>query len=200
MRQIWLRHRNGNGKKYGNDCEVSEDTLLDATSSVGDRVEVYDSWILNNSLLSDDAHVSGAHISSSSIRDHVHIVGYSILEISGCDLSGNTRLWQSPKLQDVTLRHVVVFGDAHLVGPWALNDRVRIHRGRWERAPRYHHLRSEQIDVMVSECVEDRFHAGCFCLPYAEWKKKRQRLGARAGWPAGLIEEGFAKMTEWRAD
>jgi hypothetical protein len=202
MNQIWLRHQNGNGKKFGNNCEVSDDSFLDRSSCVGDNAEIFNSRVVDGSVISDNARVSGALISGSNVRDNACVMGYPIAEISGCDLSGNTRVWQSPRLQNVTLRDVSVFGDAELYGPWELNAAVRIHAGAWSQPPRWRLIQGENIHVVISECVEDRFHVGCFCEPYSEWARPgyRERLGARAGWTPEQIEIGFEWFTRWRAN
>src|SRR2546423_1836063 len=107
MQQVWLRHKNGGGKKFGNECEVSSDSFLDRASSVGDRAEVFNA-IIHGSLVCDD----------------VRICGYpSPIEVTDCELTGNTRLWNSPTLRDVALRDVSAYGTAVLRGPWSLDAR-----------------------------------------------------------------------------
>lgn len=181
MRDIWLRHRNGNGKKYGNDAEISPDTVLDRTSVAGDRVEVYGSQILNYSTLTDDTLVINSVIKNSTLAGACRVINSTV--------------------QDVELRNVRVTCGAQLLGPWALDEFVRIDAGVWYRSPRFHVVAGENIRVVLSECTADRFHLGCWCQSYEKWTREgyRQMLGKYAGWTPTQIEEAFDVFTAWRS-
>lgn len=199
MRQLWLRHRNGGGKKYGNDCEVSDDTSLDRTSAVGDEAEVYDS-IVRGSCIYGQSIVSRALVLSSTVRDQCRIIGSGGRPvIKDCDLSGTTKVWQAPTLHNVDLVDVRVYGTAKLEGPWSLKEFVRIHRGTWTAPPRYLLIEGENINTILSECVDDHYHIGCWCLPRETWFRKgyKERLGAHAGWTPEQIELAFNTTVGW---
>jgi hypothetical protein len=181
MRDIWLRHHNGNGKKYGNDAEVSPDTFLDRTSVAGDRVEVYGSQVLNYSTLTDDTLVINSVIKSSTLAGACRIINSTV--------------------EDVELRNVRVTAGAHLIGPWALDECVRIDSGIWRKPPRFYVVKGINIRVVLSECTEDRYHLGCWCLTYDKWTREgyRQMLGKYAGWTPAQIEKAFDTFTAWRS-
>lgn len=199
MNQIWLRHKNGGGKKYGNDCEVSADTYLDRKSSVGDAVEVYTSLIYG-SLITNDSLVSNARIHSSTIKDQCRIVGSGPgVNIVNSELTGNTRVWGHAVIMDVTLENVRVYGNAILQGPWELREFVRVHRGIWLKPPRYVLIDAENIDTVISECVPGFAHIGCFCRSYTDWFRPgyRQMIGKRSGWTSQQVEFTFDTFSTW---
>lgn len=206
MRQIWLRHKNGGGKKYGNDCEVCPKSFMDHSSSAGDNVEVYDSRVIK-SFLSDNAHVSNAHVERSIISGDARVVGYyapwpDCLVIIDSNLSGNTRVRELACVSQVDLANVVVYGRAELLGPWCLSESVRIHQGRWEAPPRYAVIEGNGLRVVVSECVNDCFHLGCWTQTYERWTRPgyRQLLGKHAGWSKEMIEAAYDYFTTWRRE
>jgi hypothetical protein len=203
MNQIWLRHRNGGGKKYGNDCEVGPESYLDRLSRVGDSAEIYYSQIID-SLISDDALVSNAWIEKSSISGNVRVVGFptswpECLIVYNSRLSGATRIRDRAGVINVDLCGPVISGDARLIGPWSLNDCVRIHAGTWNQPPRWTLIDGENVDVVLSECVDDRYHLGCWCLPRETWFRDgyRQRLGKRSGWTPQQIEFAYDTFSQW---
>lgn len=199
MKQIWLRHPNGNGKKYGNDCDVSADTYLDQESSVGDLAEIYDSRIYESKVYGS-AFISRASIWESTITDTARIIGGEKgAVVAECSLSGDTRVSGNPTLYGVLLNNARVFGDAVLEGDWSLTEFVSIHRGVWDRPPRYKVIDDENIRVVLSECTDDHFHLGCWCLPRETWFRPgyRQRLGARSGWTPQQVEFAFDTFSAW---
>lgn len=189
MKQVFLRHKNGGGRIYGNDALVTASTFLDRGSSVGDDAEVYDSELIS-SVVTDHAVISGARIVDSYISGEVRVLG--AVNVTNSTLSGQCRLWGDAKIADATLHNVFVFGDATVDG-FSLSAFVRIHSGVWVSAPRFEILRAANLEITISECTEDRFHVGCFCRPWVTWARQewRQRIGRAAGWPLELIEEGF---------
>lgn len=182
--QVWLRHKNGNGRIYGNDAEISLDSYLDKESSIGDKAQCFNGAIIR-----------------SVLADNVSVAGYpNPIKIADCELSGNTRLWQCPSLREVSLRDVSVYGNARLIGPWSLSERVRIHQGEWLKPPRYQVIEGNGIRTVISECANNCFHIGCWALPYNVWTrpKYRQRIGAVAGWTPAQVEETYQWFTRWR--
>lgn len=199
MNQIWLRHKNGGGKKFGNDCDVSADTYLDRQSSVGDSAEIYDSRIYDSKVYGS-ALVSRASVWESTLTDTVRVMGGEKgAVIVDCLLSEDTRISGDSTLYGVNLRNARVFGDAVLEGNWELDEFVSIHRGKWNQPPRYKVIEDENIRVVLSECTGDHFHLGCWCLPRATWFRKgyRQRLGAHSGWTPAQIEFAFDAFSGW---
>jgi len=176
VEQIWLRHHRGNGRKYGNDCEISSDTLLDRHSTVGDSTEAYGSKIIS-SLIQDDALIINSTVRHSTI-------------------AGQSRLYNAT-VEEVDLENVRVF-NAKLIGPWSLNEHVRFDRGTWTQPPRYHVIEDSLIRVIISECVSDLMHVGCYCRPWETWRARGRAYGKVAGWSPGLIDEALVKMAEWR--
>lgn len=201
MNQIWLRHPNGNGKKFGNDCDVSADSYLDRQSAVGDSAEVYDSR-LYGSRVSDSAVIHRASVWDSIIGGTARILGGEKgAVLAECMISGDTRVSENPTIYGVHLRNARVFGDAVLEGDWSLEDFVSIHRGTWKQPPRYKVIEDENIRVVLSECTDDHFHLGCWCLPRETWFRPgyRQRLGAHSGWTPDQIQFAFETFSEWAA-
>lgn len=176
MRQIWLRHHRGNGKKYGNDTEVSADSFLDRRSTTGDNTEIYGSKIIS-SLIQDDALIINSTVRHSTI-------------------SGQSRLYNAT-VEEVDLENVRVF-NARLIGPWSLDDHVRFDRGTWTQPPRFHVIEDPLIRVVISECAGDLMHCGCYCFPFDFWRSRGYAYGKVAGWSPGLVDEALAKMTDWR--
>lgn len=173
----WLRHKNGGGKIFGNDAEVSADTFLDRSS-----------------IIRGDSNVYHSHIEESEIIDSI-IVGATVRD----SVLNYSRTWDSPVIESVSLKEVAVFGNAILRGPWSLDGPVRIHAGVWTAPPRWDII--EGMKVSISECTEGRFHLGCWCLPYETWARPqyRQRIGARAAWSDMQIAQAFKRFTEWNA-
>lgn len=202
MNSLYLRHRNGNGKIFGNDAEVDKETFLDRTSSVGDNAEVHNSSIGQNSIVCDNAQVVNASLSNTTTRENARITGCSgTVFIADSEISGESRIWGAPCIQGVNLRNARVFGDAILIGEWALDEYVRIHTGVWHRPPRYRLIEGDNINVILSECVDGHFHLGCWCLPRETWFRKgyRERLGKRSGWTPAQIELAFDTFNQWAA-
>lgn len=198
MKQVFLRHKNGGGRKYGNDCEVDAATFLDRASSVGDSAEVRNSTITEGSMIGDNSIIASASIRNSYIHGESLILGAGPLYVSDSDLN-SVRAWDNPSIQNCHLSRVAVFGDAVLENV-TVDVHIRIHAGYWSKAPRYAMLSAPGLDVSVSECSKDRFHAGCWCHPWVTWANERwrQRIGRAAGWPPELVEEGFQWFQMWR--
>lgn len=199
MNQLWLRHRNGGGRKFGNDCEVSADSFFDRKSSIGDTAEIYSAQI-HNSVIFDEVIIANATIFRSTLRDQVRVIGgKGGIHLTDCDLSGKTRIWNNAVLDSVTLNGVLVYGDCVLSGPWSLSDCIRIHRGHWPKPPRHVLIEAENIDTIISECVPGFAHIGCWCKSYEEWFRPgyRQMIGKRSGWTPQQIELTFDTFSEW---
>lgn len=199
MRQIWLRHKNGGGKVFGNDADVSADSYVSRHSSVGDFAEVFDSRIYD-SRVSDSAIVHRASVWDSIIGGSSRVLGGDKgAVLAECILSGDARISDSPTIYGVFLRDARIFGDAVLEGDWSITDFVRIHRGIWLQPPRYEVIQDENIRVVLSECVDDHFHLGCWCLPRETWFRPgyRQRLGLHSGWTPEQIQFAFDTFSSW---
>lgn len=184
---------------YGNDADVSPDTYLDRQSSVGDSGEVSESRIYE-SRVSDSALIHRASVWESLIGGKTRIMGGEKgVVVAEAILSGSTRIANNATIYGVFLHNVWVFGDAVLEGDWSLKEFVRIHRGTWTQPPRYKVIEGENIRVVLSECVDDHFHLGCWCLPRETWFRPgyRQRLGAHSGWTPSQIELAFQTFSEW---
>lgn len=197
MKQIFLRHKNGGGRVYGNDAIVTDDTFLDRQSSVGDDAEVYSSQIID-SAVSDSAVIHQGIIEHSSISGKARVFGGFVYN---SNLSGQARVWGAPIIAHCSLRNVFVYGEADISG-FALDAFVRIHAGHWTKAPRWKVINSPGIlvKVTISECTEDRGHIGCWCLPYETWFRPgyRQRIGQVSGWTPGMVEETYEAFKTWR--
>jgi hypothetical protein len=182
MKQVFLRHKNGGGRKFGNECEVSDDTFLDRRSSVGDRAEVFNASI-HNSIVCDDTRVHG-YPNPVSITDSA--------------LTGNTRVWQAPTISDCSLSNVSVFGTAVVAGV-TLDGFVRLHAGLWVSAPRFERLSAPGLEVTISECVPGYGHIGCWCKPYETWFRPgyRQRIGKVSGWTPAMVEFTYERFRVW---
>ena len=197
MHQVWLRHKNGGGKKFGNDCEVDVATFLDLSSSVGDAAEVRKSEITDDSTIADQSVVSGASVHNSYVHGQSLILAAGPLYVSDSDLDA-VRAWDHPSIHNCQIAQASIFGEAVLEGV-SLDAPLRIHAGFWDHPPRHHLISGNGIEVTLSECVDDKFHIGCFCLPYDTWTRPnyRQRIGAHSGWTPTQIETAFQKFTEW---
>lgn len=197
MQQIWLRHKNGNGRVYGNSALVTPDTFLDRGSSVGDDAEVYGATIIR-SAVTDRALVSQSHVEDSLISDDSRALGGVILNST---LSGYARTWGNPSIADCALRNAFVYEGAIVEGV-TLDAFVRIHIGEWHVAPRWEVISSPGIlvEVTISECAEGRAHIGCYCRTYDDWFRPgyRQMIGKRSGWTPAMVEECFQAFKGWR--
>lgn len=199
MRQIWLRHKNGGGRVFGNDASADADTYLDRKSSIGDSAETYDARIYNSQIY-DSAIVHRASVWDSSIGGTSRILGGEKgAVLADCSLLGDTRISENPTIYGVFLRNARVFGDAVLEGNWSIDEFVSIHRGMWVQPPRYKVIEGDNIRVVLSECVDDHFHLGCWCLPREIWFRPgyRQRLGAHSGWTPAQVECAFNTFSSW---
>lgn len=178
MKQVFLRHKNGGGKVYGNDALVTADTFLDRKSSVGDSAEVYHSTIID-SIVGDKSIIVGGRIEGSS-------------------LGGQTHVWDNPTITDCSLSNVFVYGDAVLVG-FRLDAFVRVHAGRWVNPPRFERLSGPGLELTVSECVPGFGHIGCKCESYENWFRPgyRQMIGKRCGWTPEMVDFTYQKFQDW---
>lgn len=174
-----MRYRGeGNGSLYGAGVTVVGDTEIYFPSAVIGASVICDSTIVGKSVIRDSTAVE-SWVEDSSLERSV--VAHS--DIINVDLAG------------------VTVTDAELHGPWEMRHPIVIDRGKWFRPPAFALIAGEGIDIVISECVDDRYHIGCFCATYAKWTARgyRERLGKYAGWTPAQIEMAFETFTDWRA-
>jgi hypothetical protein len=182
-----MRHRgSGNGSIYGPNAEVSRDSLLELECHVRGDSDVVDSRVKLASVIID----------SRLYR----------ADVAHCTLD-RCRVFQAT-VEYCTLTGVTVKDGAHVYGVYITAPGLRIDRGEWRGDPPAFAYIGERdqpddepgVKVLISECVEDRFHIGCWCLTYQEWTRERyrERLGKSAGWTPAQIEFAYDTFTDWR--
>jgi hypothetical protein len=205
------RHKLGGGNVIGIEADASPDSYLDQKSSIDG-----DSCVISSTLLSSDvkdvffcharldesvvlnSRIASSTILESQLRDSIvaHAwINQSILD--DCIVRAVER--ESPSLTGVALRNVIVEGHSILRGPWTLDGIARIHRGVWERPPRFLEITGENgVHVGVGECTEGHAHIACRCKPIATWLRAGPRLGRMLGWQPEQISLACRTFEQWR--
>jgi hypothetical protein len=182
-----MRHRGpGGGSIYGPNAEVSADSTLEMECLVRGDSDVVESRV---TLMS---HVIDSRLYRAS-------VAHSTLD--------RCRVFQAT-VQYCTLTGVTVKDGAQVYGVFVTAPGLRIDRGEWWRdAPAWAMVGNSELPddhvgvrTVISECKDDRFHIGCWCLTYDEWTREgyRERLGKSAGWAPEQIEFAYDIFTDWR--
>jgi hypothetical protein len=180
-----MRHRGpGGGSIYGPNAEVSGDSLLELECHVRGDSDVVDSKVKLSSVIID----------SRLYR----------ADVAHCTLD-RCRVFQAT-VQYCTLTGVTVKDGARVYGVSLTAPGLRIDRGEWWREPPAWAVVGQARDcdtgvrTVISECREDRFHIGCWCLTYEEWTREgyRERLGKSAGWSPDQVEFAYDCFTDWR--
>lgn len=188
------RHRNGNGKVYGDIADVSRDTLLESGSAVYGNSSIAESQIYAVSAIHDstlcDAIVQWSYIERGIIYK-AQLTDCLVIDSTVRACEG-----KSPVLNGTRLRRVAVEGDVWL-GRWILDGPYHIREGVWTRAPRTLHLTHESgIDVGLTEGWNGRAFIACNERPVAEWLKHGIRIGLKLGWPLELAQQAHRFMEE----
>lgn len=169
MKQQRLRHRNGNGSKYGNSCEVSPDSFLHSSSVVREWAEIYSSTIGPGCLIEGCARVAcSAYLIGVHMKDHAAVIGPATFEAdTRIVLHSRMRIsnghWRrAPRYFEVT------------------DPTRKVSTGITEGA---------NLDAMI----------GCELKTLDEWLKKGPRIGYQLGWPAWGVGQLIALFEEWRS-
>jgi hypothetical protein len=181
-----MRHRGpGNGSIYGPNAEVCSETFLSRDSAVFGDTDIVDSVVRSSRVY--DSRLYGAVVEGSYIE--------------------RCRVFRA-SVERSTLSGLTVLGGADVVGVCVHAPGLRIDRGEWlARMPAFAYIGERNqpddepgIKVLISECVENRFHIGCWCLTYQDWTREgyRERLGKSAGWTPSQIEFAYDTFTDWR--
>lgn len=222
-REFFLRHRNGGGKVYGWEAEVSADTHLDSWSVARDQATIVSAHIENSmiygaskvflALIRDNSEIYSAGVQGGQVRiNRSTLIGADVCSklpvlIKNTVLSGEIVVRDSATLIDVSaIGQVRVYGHVVLE---ANSDRILlrglmdIHRGFWRRAPKYVELGGpfdeQGFHFGITECTDGHAHVGCKCKPMTKWLEhvKDGRLARVAGWRNELVQRASDTFTEW---
>jgi hypothetical protein len=197
-------HRNGGGRItgpdgggfVGSDCYLSPDSEVRGDKSVISHLTT----VLNKSVLDNCTAVGSGIDHVIALRSHIHHaqVAYSLLT----DVVIRGANERPADLHNVSLSDdVVVEGcrlrNFELSGPHLLHV-------DWDRAPRHRLLEtSAGVYLALTECIDDYFHVGCECRPFAKWDVKeallrRYFVERNYGWSLEVFNSIRTTFEAWR--
>lgn len=206
---VFLRHINGNGRKY-DESEACSATELRRSALYGET-QVFDSLVRDSNIT--DSFVSGAlivgsEIAATIIAGRAQIVG-SILscrsvagraKIVNSVITGESTIAGRARVTNSNFQNLHVSGDAEL-SDWNFRHFSfegqfgRITTGSWSRPPRI--VRFEDLEITVTEGVRGRAFVGCIEKPIATWLKCGARFGAARGWTPEQVDRLVEIFKDW---
>ncbi len=202
-----FRHKNGNGKKYG-DADVSQSTYLDRDSYCGEGTYVWQSAIVRSGVV-NRAEIDLSQIKNSIIRQA--IVNQSTVVNSSFDgksrIKGstlyNTSVHGTLTARGARFENCVIQGNPTVLSGAVcqniiIHSRMRLGEGYWDKPPRYTEIKTDNGSSFgVTEAKDGYAFIGCTAKPMADWIRKRTLWAKVDQWDRETRESLRLTFEKW---